>query len=383
MNEKRKIIIPALMVRQPIGEFYIGVMDHKTLEEISFADVRTMANDLDKYLGIQRKLSQSRVKEIKGYVKSIDASFPTSIVLAVDEECATWNDENNSLTLFETDNTPFEQLAKILDGQHRIEGLKGYEGDIFDLNVTIFVGADIADQAYVFATVNLAQTKVNKSLVYDLYDYSHSRSPQKTAHDIVVAIDGIKDSPFFGMIKRLGFATPGRDKETLTQAAIVEILMKYFLSENPLHDRDILLKGKTPSRAAAQELKKHPFRNLFIDGNDVRIIEIIIEYFKAVETKWPTAWRNRKERGNILPKTNGVRALFRFLRDSYIHIVPPKDIGALVTKETFSEVLSKINISDDEFTIDNFPPGTSGESSLYSRLLKDTQIKNDQYTLQL
>jgi len=33
----------------------------------------------------------------------------------------------------------------------------------FDVNVSIFVDADIADQATVFATVNLAQTKVTEA----------------------------------------------------------------------------------------------------------------------------------------------------------------------------------------------------------------------------
>lgn len=43
--------------------------------------------------------------------------------------------------------------------------------------------------AYIFSMVNLAQTKVSKSLVYDLFEFSKSRSPRKRAHTIAVAID--------------------------------------------------------------------------------------------------------------------------------------------------------------------------------------------------
>src|SRR6185436_13580442 len=82
-------------------------------------------------------------------------------------------------------------VAHILDGQHRIEGLKnGFSdphsnADRFELNVVIFVDLDMDDQSMVFATVNKAQTKVNKSLVYDLFAYAKTRSPQRTAHSIV------------------------------------------------------------------------------------------------------------------------------------------------------------------------------------------------------
>jgi hypothetical protein len=46
----------------------------------------------------------------------------------------------------------------------------------------------LATQASLFSTVNLAQTKVNRSLVYDLHDYAHTRSPEKS-HDVAIALD--------------------------------------------------------------------------------------------------------------------------------------------------------------------------------------------------
>jgi DGQHR domain-containing protein len=358
-------------VTQPIGEFFIGVIPSKALIEISYADVRTIENDLDQYLGIQRKLSPSRVKDLKDYVHSIDATFPTSIVLAVDMECADWDESNKVLTLRETESTEYEKIAKILDGQHRIEGLKEYEKDDFDLNVTIFVDADIADQANIFATVNLAQTKVNKSLVYDLYDYSRSRSPQKTAHDVVVAIDRIKGSPFYQMIKRLGFATPGRSDETLTQAAIVETLLKNFISSTPREDRNTLIRGKALRAVDNKELEKLPFRNLFINEDDRAITQNVLEFFSAVEEKWPNAWKNKKEKGNILPKPKGDRALFRFLRVAYVDLASTR-IGRIVEKEEYLRILSQINLTDDDFRTELFPPGTSGESELYKRLMQES-----------
>lgn len=78
---------------------------------------------------------------------------------------------------------------------------------------------------------------MNKSLAYDLFEYAKTRSPEKTCHEIVVALDKLSDSPFQGRIKRLGVATEGRFGETLSQATIVKGLLPY-ISKDPLSDRD-------------------------------------------------------------------------------------------------------------------------------------------------
>src|SRR5690606_13459203 len=99
-------------------------------------------------------------------------------------------------------------------------------GEPFQINVSIFVGIDLPEQAKIFATVNLAQTKVNKSLVYDLEALARKRNPYKTCHHVAVALDSNEDSPLYQRIKRLGVATPGRAYEPLTQASFVEALVK-------------------------------------------------------------------------------------------------------------------------------------------------------------
>jgi len=92
----------------------------------------------------------------------------------------------------------------VIDGQHRIEGLKELQDIQFDLNISVFVDIDVAQEGYIFSTVNLAQTKVNRSLAYDLYDLAKSKSPQKFCHNAAVALDKGKESPLYHRIKRLG-----------------------------------------------------------------------------------------------------------------------------------------------------------------------------------
>src|SRR5205807_10137180 len=136
------------------------------------------------------------------------------------------------------------------------------------LAVTLLVGFDIAQQAQIFATVNLEQTKVNRSLAYDLFELSERRSPQKTCHNVVVILDQDRAGPFYHRIKRLGSATAGRIGETLTQATFVEALLR-LISRDPNEDRDTLLRGRSIPLALPDQLKTLPLRNLFLKGDDV------------------------------------------------------------------------------------------------------------------
>lgn len=381
MSLNQSITFPALKITQPIGEFFIGVMSSTDLVAISYADVRQIENELDRYLGIQRRLNPKRVQELQKYVTTIDATFPTSIILAVPSECADWDEEKSTITLNSTSNIAYNEIAKILDGQHRIDGLKEYNKPNFEINVSIFLDADIAEQANIFATVNLAQTKVNKSLVYDLYDYAQSRSPQKTAHDIAVALDQHEKSPFFHRIKRLGLATAGRNKEqeTLTQATVVEALIK-LISIDPMGDRDLLLRNKKLPNPSQSELTKLPFRELFINSKDLDITKIILAYFSAVRDKWPKAWEGC-EKGQILPKTNGFKALMRFFLHAYLFLTKDKKIGSLVSTEEFIALLKTNPLTDSDFNTNNFKPGSSGEGELYRRLKDGSSIFPKQLSL--
>src|ERR1700691_4305834 len=83
--------VPALRIRQPIGEIYLAAIDHALLQKITFFDVRRIlrdTRDVEAYLGIQRPLSEGRVADLEKYVNFVDATFPTAVILAIDEsEC--------------------------------------------------------------------------------------------------------------------------------------------------------------------------------------------------------------------------------------------------------------------------------------------------------
>jgi DGQHR domain-containing protein len=375
-----KYSFACIRATQPIGDIFIASIPFKTLIRISHFDVRRVLQeerDVERYLGIQRPLEDSRIKSLSEYVNYKDASFPTSVILAIDEEFAAFDDTANTMSVSnirsgeKKPSTAIGRLARVLDGQHRIAGLRAFEGETFDVPVTIFVGADIADQAHIFATVNLEQTKVQKSLVYDLFSLARTPSPQKTCHNIAVALDRDKNSAFFHRIKRLGFATEGRLFEPITQATFVEALMPY-LSSDAKRDRDLLLRGVPLVKIFGDELFRMPFRNLFVDQQDLLITEIVANYFNAVRRKWPNAW-NETGRGVMLNRTNGFRALMRFLRHAYLEVAAP---GEVPSSQKFSErVFGRIDLDDRVFNTDEFPPGTSGEAHLYRVLRGQDQLQ--------
>ena len=222
---------------------------------------------------------------------------------------------------------------------------------------------DIADQAYLFSVVNLAQTKVKKSLVYDLYEYSRARSPQKSAHNIAVALDQLKDSPFYKKIKRLGSATPGRIGETLTQATFVEALLD-FISHDPVADRDLYQRGKRPSKPTTLESQKYIFRNFFLNEEDMKMADIIVAYFSAIEKRWPAAWNN-PDTGYVLGKTNGFKALMRLLRPAYIKVTKNTDFPTI---DEFYSLLKISKLKDEDFVNTKFLPGAGGETGLFRAL---------------
>lgn len=371
---KQYIEFRCLEAQQPIGTLYVGVMDYDDLEVISYADVRRMEigkenREVEDYIGIQRELNPKREKEIGKYVNLIDATFPNSIIIAVSAEHADYDPVTGTMRIVHKDD-----VAKILDGQHRIAGLRHFakEGKAFQCVVSIFVDMELEDQAIVFATINKEQKNVSNSLVADLFAFAESRSPQKTAHNIARALNKKEGSPFFKKIKILGTAV-NKELETITQDTFVRSLINY-ISKDPQADRNFYKKyqnKKSLPLAMESELQRYFLRNIFIeDEKDVTIAQIIWNYFHAVQQRWPNAWNN-VEPNMILNRSTGFIALMRFFKDAYLSF---ESIGAVITKEQFLSIFNSIDLEEHEFNKDNYVPGSSGQGKLYRDLLEKSGL---------
>jgi DGQHR domain-containing protein len=367
MADDKFVYFKCLEVRQPIGTFYVGTMNFNQVTLISYADIRRIEDrDLERYMGIQRPLEDHRVKELRQYVRTVDSAFPTSVILAVRSEHAQYDTANGIMQIVKG-----TEIAKIIDGQHRIAGLLNYEGPPFQLNVTLFVDMDIEDQALLFATINLKQTKVSKSLAYDLYDFAVLRSPQKTCHNIAKMFNSRDGSPLKNRIKILGRAT-GKALEFLTQAILVERLIKY-ISLNPMRDRDLIKRRQKLPRVGEYEEREGRliFRNMFIDDRDEDIALVVWNLLTAAAKRWPTAW-NTAETGYILNRSAGFSALMRVLPDVYFDL---EAIGKVPTVEQFAQYFGLVTLTDSDFNKEVFLPGTGGETKLYKALAAEMKLK--------
>jgi len=152
--------------------------------------------------GIQRSLDNSRTKQIAGFVREDFNPLPSGIVANLGSEVTILEDDDELKTvllLFPDDSGDF---IKIIDGQHRLEGLKCSEEVNFDLPVVAFhdVSKDLVAKA--FADLNSNQKPVSRVHLLELADMMNSLKPvERKALSIVHALNDDADSPIAGKIK--------------------------------------------------------------------------------------------------------------------------------------------------------------------------------------
>ena len=114
-----------------------------------------------------------------------------------------------------------------------------------------------------------------------------------------------------------------------------------------------------------KERKSCCLRPLFVkDETDIKIAQVILNYFNAVRKMWPNSWNGVID-NNILNKTTGYIALMKLFKDLYLNI--DKEIP---TTDDFYSLLAKVQIKDGDFSRDSYAPGGTGEGKLYQELRK-------------
>lgn len=347
------IEVKILEVSQPLGTFYVGVMKAKDLREIAAADTRRQERrEVEIYTGIQRELSKKRQREISKYIATYDAAFPNSFIIAVNS-CDLLRQDEGVIEI-----RRHEKAASIIDGQHRLAGFTDMNNDHFELIVSIFIDLPIEDQAMLFATINLKQTKVSPSLVFDLFEETKLRSPQKTCHNICKALNADKASPFFQRIKPLGKKTD-EYSGLITQATFVKRLLP-MVCKNPDKIRDDI-KRNIPLNPEDIENRDCIFWRFFTGDKDWAILKILNNYFNAVRLVFESDWNSTL---SPLPKTIGFSALMRLL--PVLHKKGQE-------KGTFEESFFSANLDKAKslapIRFDDYPASGVGENKLYQSLL--------------
>ena len=314
-----------ISVTQPIGTFYLTSI--KASELVSFVKVisRNESND-----GVQRELNNDRVMEISDYCRDSDSTFPTSIIVSVSDP-EHFLIEGNMIHIDDD-----FYIGNVIDGQHRLAGiLNSGQEKMFELPVVFMYNLSLEEQAYVFSIINSKQTKVNPSLIYDLFGLATERSPQRTAHEIARALNQDPKSPFYNRLKMLGKKEPNQDLATISQGTFAEFLIKMIYLPKEMQYKRFKV------NTILYPVKDMPFRDFYLDNDDVTILKIIFNCFSALKEEFQAEWASTDY---ILWKSTGFCGVMRALPILTRYGIKNKDLTKdyfLLCFKSFNELLKK------------------------------------------
>lgn len=343
--------MPVIPFNQPAGNFLLTVMKADDIIRISHADPRRFDPEtLATMGGINRFISQCRVDEISEYAKTVDATFPTPILLALQDDYYELQSDN-MLYIDEA-----KCRADIVDGQHRVRGLeKSGHAHEYSLPVVFILEPTREQKALMFATINGKQTKVPASLIYDLFGITETRSPQKTAHEIARALNSMPDSAWYRRLKMLGTKTPG-SSETLSQGTFVKQLLPN-ISADPVDDMNRIRKGDHPIRQPDLI-----FNEYFYDNKDAIILKVLLNYFKAAKNTWPCQWDDPTS--SILTKSVGFTGLMMALPRIYQAGHKKNSLKVEYFEGVFQSSRRLLEAQGRELTSKHFSASSSGAGNL-------------------
>lgn len=365
-----------LVVKQPLGDFYLAAIPANILLQICYSHrlQAVLQNDGNYTLeGSQRAILEPRLRDIGQFIDSIEAAFPNSIILAANFREATGEVEDDdrlrwTLTLNEVGDAGTlviphsDKLAAIIDGQHRLFGFQFASAARRQMPMVCAIYFDLPKpyQAFLFATINSNQKSVDRSQTYELFGYNVddepplSWTPDKLAVFLARKLNADSDSPFYrhiviaaenDIVQSMSAARRAGDWMVST-ATIVGGILK-LISKNP--KRDAYRMHEKPASAgrcrslleAGPAEGQMPLREYYRDGNDTVIYRVVKNYFSAASA---VLWQ--KTEPGFIRKTIGIQALFDILRELIPGALQGKDVSA----EYFKKHLSKarnVDFADD------------------------------------
>ena len=263
----------------------------------------------------QRIIDEARVKSIAAYLQEDFALVPNGVVLAVGEDvssCVKWGKRSKfaKIELSWGEGIPLH----IIDGQHRVEGLKQVIKDgktefrDFELPVCLLLELPFYLQAELFAVINGKQKPVPRSRIYDLLGYRPIKDKDlrekaykgelaihRFCHLAVRVLNNTQKSPWHNRIKMRG-SGPG----IVTQAAMVDHLASLLI----------------PKKNSLRVLNFPLLYRYFKAGDLLGFSKVCVIYFLGIAKAWPDIWNNDDHlKATLFGKTSGVAVMFMILHD--------------------------------------------------------------------
>ena len=232
---------------------------------------------------------------------------------------------------------PHYGSAWIIDGQHRLYGYsyskrsmgKGDDTTVFP--VLAYVNKPSEEEAQMFVDINCEQVKVSRNLLNEIYAGLKWDSPifkERIAglcSRIVIRLNSIADSPVFERI--ITTNTKKTNFRCLTLNSFVD-----GLSENRFFGEE-KASGFIPGPLSAAYSKD-------LKVTLEKAISVIEYYLGIYKTELEEHWLLGDAPGGFLCTNNGIRALFRVLREIFDHITYEKglEIHSIKAEALFADI---------------------------------------------
>jgi DNA sulfur modification protein DndB len=190
----------AVAVTQNNRTFWLTKLAARDLVNISYASVRNRDQEEG---AVQRLLNPRRIDSLKDFTIR-GGDYPNCIIL-------NWVDTTRLLSFKKgVIGVPIiSRVAQIIDGQHRVEGIRAAikaKPDLGKLEIPVAFYQHLSTQecADIFLSINTEQKPVARSLVFDLYDVASDHvvdTAAVRARDIAARLNESDGSPFNGLIR--------------------------------------------------------------------------------------------------------------------------------------------------------------------------------------
>lgn len=325
---------PCIQINQTDKVFYLTKLPASALTQISYAAIR---GQTDEEGAVQRMLNPSRITSIKNFVLQ-GGDFPNALILnwvSINNKI----EHSNNFLIFTID----EHSAQIIDGQHRIAGIRSAiatEPSIgkLELPVVIYQNLSTKQCADIFLSINTEQKPAPRSLVFDLYGIASSENVDPAAvraRDIAMSLNEEEQSPYRGQMKLPG--APTRKGGIALSTAVSAI--KPLVEEKGVFEQiDVVeLQGQR---------------------------QVIFNFFKALQENYKDKWWDRS---NVFMYAAGFTGAIDFLK---LKLIPYCSTKESITIKTISESLELLS---DRLILQDEVKGLGGKDApkkIFDRLVE-------------
>lgn len=290
-------------MRQGERRFYLLRLPAEVLVSLSYAAIR---GDSQEPEAVQRFLNSRRISSIKNFALKVGI-FPNNMVL-------NWVNKDQKLTHSSGElSIPLvERSAQIIDGQHRIAGIREAIEDnkelrTLEIPVAMYDGLMVKDCADIFLSINTEQKPVPRSLVFDLYGLSSEYLVDPAAvraKDIAEILNSDDESPYNGLIK---FPGAPRQRGGIALSTVVTGLKPLVEDKGSLYQVGI------------KDLERQA--------------QVVLNFFQALSAKYGRDWIHRE---NAFIYASGFLGALEFFRTKMVSYCQSK---SSFTVKTISDAI--------------------------------------------